>query len=91
MAAVVNREPSDSLSPAALAALVKTVRSLGNPPLFVEPQYADVAAQTIARETGAPIYMLDPIVTGPAQDVPLTYYEDVMRRNMAVLLEALGE
>ena len=91
VAAVVNREPSDSLSPAALASLVKTVRELGNPPLFVEPQYADVAAQTIARETGAPIYTLDPIVTGPVQDVPLTYYEDVMRRNMAVLLEALGE
>ena len=70
---------------------MRTVRDLGNPPLFIEPQYADVAAQTVSRETGAPVYTLDPIVTGPEQDAPLTYYEDVMRQNMTVLLEALGK
>jgi len=91
VAAVMNREPSDSLSPAALAALVKTVVELGVPPLFVEPQYSDIAAQTIARETGAQIFTLDPIVTGPIEDVPLTYYEDIMRQNARVLIEALGE
>lgn len=91
VAAVVNREPSDSLSPAALASLVKTVVELGVPPLFVEPQYSDIAAQTIARETGASIYTLDPIVTGPSEDVPLTYYEDTMRANAQVLLEALNK
>ncbi len=91
VAAVVNREPSDSLSPAALASLVKTVRELGVPPLFVEPQYEDIAAQTIARETGTQVYTLDPIVTGPSEDVPLTYYEDTMRLNALTLLEALGE
>ena len=90
VAAVVNREPSDSLSPARLAELVKLVRSLGVPPLFVEPQYEDMAAQTLARETGATLYTLDPAVTGPEQDVPLTYYEDVMRANVQVLLTALG-
>ena len=91
VAAVVNRDPDDALSPRALAELCKTVVSLGTPPLFTEPQYEDVAAQTIARETGAAIYTLDPIVTGPEEDVPLTWYEDVMRQNLAVLLEALGE
>ncbi len=90
VAAVVNREPSDALSPAKLAELVKLVRSLGVPPLFVEPQYADMAAQTLARETGAQLYTLDPAVTGPENDVPLTYYEDVMRANMQVLLAALN-
>lgn len=90
VAAVVNREPSDSLSPARLAELVKLVRSLGVPPLFVEPQYEDMAAQTLARETGAKLYTLDPAVTGPEQNVPLTYYEDVMRANVQVLLTALG-
>ncbi len=29
------------------------------------------------------------MATGPEKDVPLTLYEDVMRRNLAVLLEAL--
>ena len=90
VAAVVNRDPDDALSPRALAELCKTVISLGTPPLFTEPQYEDMAAQTIARETGAALYTLDPIVTGPASDIPLTYYEDVMRRNLAILLEALG-
>lgn len=90
VAAVVNREPSDALSPAKLAELVKLVRDLGVPPLFVEPQYEDLAAQTLARETGAQLYTLDPAVTGPETDVPLTYYEDVMRANVQVLLTALN-
>ena len=90
VAAVVNRDPDDALSPRALAELCQTVVKLGVPPLFTEPQYEDVAAQTIARETGASIHTLDPIVTGPEADVPLTYYEDVMRQNLAVLLDALG-
>ncbi|MBQ8202154.1 MAG: zinc ABC transporter substrate-binding protein [Clostridia bacterium] len=91
VAAVVARDPDDALSPRALAELVKTVRSLGVPPLFVEPQYEDMAAQTLSRETGAKIYTLDPVVTGPETDVPLTFYEDVMRANMQVLIEALSE
>ena len=91
VAAVVNRDPDDALSPRALAELCKLVESLGAPPLFVEPQYEDMAAQTIARETGAALHTLDPIVTGPESDIPLTYYEDVMRQNMAVLLDALGQ
>ena len=91
VAAVVNRDPDDALSPRALAELCNLVKSLGTPPLFVEPQYEDMAAQTVARETGAAIHTLDPIVTGPEADLPLTYYEDVMRQNAQVLLTALGE
>ena len=89
VAAVVNREPGDALSPAALGQLVLLVRELGVPPLFVEPQYDDLAAQTLARETGAAVYTLDPVVTGPEEDAPLSYYEDVMLANMAVLQQAL--
>ena len=90
VAAVINRDPDDALSPRQLAELCKTVKVLGAPPLFTEPQYEDMAARTISRETGAPLFALDPIVTGPA-DASLTYYEDVMRQNLAVLVEALGE
>lgn len=90
VAAVVNREPGDALSPAALAELVKLVKALGAPPLFTEPQYGDIAAQTLSRETGAKVYTLDPVVTGPEENVPLTYYEDTMRANVQVLLTALG-
>ena len=90
VAAVINRDPDDALSPRQLAELCKTVKNLGAPPLFTEPQYEDMAAQTISRETGAPVYTLDPVVTGPA-DAPLTHYEDAMRANLAVLLDALGD
>lgn len=87
--AVVNREPGETLSPSQLAELTEVIRDLGLPPLFVEPQYEDLSARTLAAETGAPVYTLDPVVTGPQDQVPLDYYETVMRRNMAVLQEAL--
>lgn len=90
VAAVINRDPDDALSPRQLADLCMTVKALGAPPLFTEPQYEDMAAQTISRETGAPVFTLDPIVTGPV-DAPLTHYEDAMRQNLTVLAEALGE
>lgn len=91
VAAVLNHDPEDALSPRALAELCKTVRTLGTPPLFIEPQYEDAAARTVSRETGAKVYVLDPIVTGPAGALPLSHYEDTMRANMAVLTGALGE
>ena len=58
--------------------------------LIIEPQYEDTAARTISRETGAPVFVLDPIVTGPEGDAPLDWYETVMRENVQVLLEALS-
>ena len=91
VAAVVNREPGETLTPAQLAELAETVRRLGNPPLFVEPQYEDLSARVLAAETGAPVYTLDPVVTGPEENVPLDYYEKVMLENMRVLQEALGK
>ena len=88
--AVVALEPDDALSPRQLAALVETVRGAGNPPLFTEPQYTDMAANAVSAETGAAVWELDPCVTGPESDIPLTYYEDVMRRNLQTLREALS-
>jgi zinc transport system substrate-binding protein len=90
VAAVVNREPGEALSPAQLAELADLVRTLGIPPLFTEPQYPDLAARTLSAETGAKVYELDPLVTGPMDDMALTAYEDGMRNNMQVLIQALG-
>ena len=88
--AVVNKEPGEVLTPSQMAVLVREIIRLGNPPLFVEPQYTDLSAQTLSRETGSSVWSLDPIVTGPEQDVPLDYYETVMLQNMNTLIEALG-
>ena len=54
--------------------------------LFVEPQYPAKTAETIARETGAKLYTLDPVVTG---DGSADSYENMMRENARVLQEAL--
>jgi len=88
--AVVNKEPGEVLTPTQLAELVREINRLGNPPLFVEPQYTDLSAQTLAQETGSSVWSLDPVVTGPEKDVPLDYYETVMLQNMNTLKEALN-
>ena len=85
--AVLALEPEESLTPQMVATLVDKVRAHNLPPLFTEPQYEDRAARAVAQETGAKVYELDPVVTG---DGGLTAYEDTMRRNADVLLEALG-
>lgn len=88
--AVVNKEPGEVLTPSQMARLIQEIERLGNPPLFVEPQYTDLSAQTLSRETGSSVYSLDPIVTGPETDVPPDYYETVMLQNMNTLIEALS-
>ncbi len=91
VAAVMTYEPEDTLSPRTLIRLIREVEELGRPPLFIEPQYENIAARTVARESGASIWTLDPVVTSPGGDVPLDWYETCMRSNMRVLQEALGE
>lgn len=88
IAAVVALEPDEPISPRMLKQVIEQVKSAGIPPLFSEPQYENTALRTIAQETGAKVYELDPLVTG---DGSLTAYEDVMRRNLTVLQEALGQ
>jgi len=55
--------------------------------LFAEPQYPGKAADTIARETGAKVFTLDPVVTGLME--PDAYLK-TMESNMKVLVEALN-
>ena len=86
VAAVVALEPDEPISPRMLKHVIQQVKDAGNLPLFSEPQYESTALRTIAQETGAAVYELDPLVTG---DGALTAYEDIMRNNLAVLQEAL--
>ena len=88
VAAVVALEPDEPISPRMLSSVIERVKQAGCPPLFSEPQYENTALRTVAAETGAPVYELDPLVTG---DGALTAYEDVMRKNLSVLTEALSD
>jgi zinc transport system substrate-binding protein len=63
-----------------------TVRKSGIKAIFAEPQYPVSAANSIAKETGARVYTLDPAVTG--DDDPYAYIK-TMKKNLSVLIEAL--
>ena len=86
---VVEREPGSEPSPKELEDTVAQVRKLPVKVLFTEPQYSPGAAETIARETGAKIYSLDPVVTGEANESAMDAYINAMRKNADVLKEAL--
>ena len=86
---VVEREPGTEPSPKELEELIAQVKALPVKVLFAEPQYSPVAAETIARETGAKLYQLDPVVTGEAKPEAKDAYLNTMRENMKVLKEAL--
>ena len=85
IAAVVEREPGSEPSAKELADTIELVKKNGIPVLFSEPQYPAAAAGTIAKETGAKVYVLDPAVTGPDD---YDAYIDIMKDNHKVLKHA---
>ena len=87
IAAVVEREPGSEPSARELAQTVDLVRRSGIKTLFSEPQYPAAAADTIAKETGAKVYMLDPAVTGPNDP---DAYINIMKKNLEVLKTAFS-
>ncbi|MDY2685911.1 MAG: metal ABC transporter substrate-binding protein [Selenomonadaceae bacterium] len=86
---VVEREPGTEPTPAELEKIIAQVSGLPVKVLFTEPQYSPSAAETIARETGAKIYTLDPVVTGEATPDAADAYLNAMRANMETLQQAL--
>jgi len=87
IAAVIEREPGASPSAQELARTIDLVKKTGIKALFGEPQYPAQAAQVIAQETGANMYVLDPAVTGPDRN---DAYIKIMERNLGTLKEALN-
>lgn len=90
IAAVVEREPGSEPVPKELADIIETIKAAGIMALFAEPQYSSKSAETIARETGAKVYTLDPVVTGVATPDAYDAYLIAMESNMKTLQEALG-
>lgn len=86
VAGVIEREPGSSPSAAEMASLIQVVKTSGVKTIFVEPQYPAKAATAIARETGAGLYTLDPVASGPDS---ATAYIDIMKRNLTELERAL--
>ena len=88
--ATIESEPGTEPSPQELAATIEKINSLSHKVIFTEPQYSPKAAETIARETGAQIFTLDPIVTGEAKPEHLLDYIDRMLINTLTLAKALS-
>lgn len=86
---VVEREPGTEPSAGELAGLIDKIRSTGVKVLFAEPQYSQKAAESIAKQTGAKVYLLDPVVTGE-KEAPADSYIKVMDQNLEVLTEAFS-
>ena len=66
-----------------------TIKEKNIKALFTEPQYSSKVAETIAAETGATVYELDPIVTGDSNPDAYDDYINKMKKNLDVLKEAL--
>ncbi|HNX29745.1 MAG TPA: metal ABC transporter substrate-binding protein [Syntrophomonadaceae bacterium] len=86
IAAVIEREPGTEPSPRELEQTIEIVKASQIKALFAEPQYPAKAAETIARETGARVYTLDPAVSG---DSALDSYIKIMEQNLTTLGKAL--
>ena len=87
VAAIIAREPGTEPTPEEMNDTVDKVNALDVKVLFTEPQYPAKTAETIARETGAKIYSLNPVVTGELGDKDA--YLKAMRKNADTLSEAL--
>jgi len=83
---VIEREPGSEPSAKELAETIDKVNSLKVKALFAEPQYSTKAADTIAKETNAKVYTLDPVVMGPME---ADAYINIMDLNLKTLQEAL--
>ncbi len=87
--AVIEREPGTEPTPQELAETIDKINALPVKIIFTEPQYSSKAAETIARETDAKVFELDPIVTGEAKPENLLDYVDRMLNNALTLVKAL--
>ena len=87
--AVIEREPGSEPTPKEIEDTIRQIKESNIKALFAEPQYPSKAAETIARETGAKVYTLDPAVTGDARPDAYNDYITVMEKNLKTLQEAL--
>jgi len=76
-------------SAAEMLELARTIKKKKAGAIFTEPQYPEKVGKALARETGVPVDMLDPVASGP-ENAPLDYYEKVMRKNMKTIETTLG-
>jgi zinc transport system substrate-binding protein len=88
---IAGLSPESEPDPARLAELEDLVKREGVTTVFTEPLVSPRVAQTLARETGARVAVLDPVEgLSSEQHEAGASYVSVMERNLEALREALG-
>jgi zinc transport system substrate-binding protein len=87
--ATIQEAPGLDPSAGAMRATIEKIKESKPAAIFTEPQYSERSAEVIAKESGTPVFKLDPVASGPA-DAGADYYETKMRENLATLEKALG-
>ena len=80
------QEPDSQPNAKELAETIRMIKESGVKAVFAEPQYPQSAADIVAAESGAKVYILDPAVTG---EETKDAYLNAMEQNLEVLKEAL--
>ena len=86
IAAVVEPFPGREPTPRYMREVLTALRATHAAALFSEPQLDPRPAQVIARESGKPLFELDPVGGTEGRES----YEALMRSNLSVLNRALG-
>jgi zinc transport system substrate-binding protein len=75
---VLRSSEGEAPSPGRLARTIRAIREQGIGAILSEPQFPADLADLVARETGLPVLVLDPLAAGPRD----ARYGDVMRANL---------
>ncbi|MBN2028477.1 MAG: zinc ABC transporter substrate-binding protein [Actinobacteria bacterium] len=87
---VIEEQPGKEPSAGEIAELVEKIESQGVRVVFAEPQFSTRAAEAIAEESGGGVVVeiLDPL--GDPDDPASDTYLEMMRGNLAIIVEALA-
>lgn len=84
---IIEESPGKEASPAHIARIVEKIRKTKGKVVFIEPQFNPKAAEVIAKETGAKLFILDPI--GDPRIMGRGGYIGLMNYNLSILEKAL--
>jgi len=88
VAAVIQREHGSEPSARELSQAIGKIKENRVKAIFISDESNRAAAETIAKETAAEVYLLDPATSGPPE---ADSYLKAMERNLQILQEALAE
>lgn len=84
---IIEESPGKEASPAHVVRIIEEIRKTKGKVVFVEPQFNPKVAEVIARETGAKLFILDPI--GDPRIKGRDSYIGLMNYNLSVFERAL--